>query len=184
MIRILLGAVLLSLASSTILAQSEAGTAGQEGNLRGVTGVRLRVILGHYPHRMEEAQKPEILKLVEADATAKLEKAGIPFYVSPSDPKRNPSYAFLVITLTMNEGTDLKEIETEVKLLQSVRLSRDPSIEFLAASWLTGGSVIGPKQNLKATREQVSDLIDGFIKDYFSVNPKQSATSTDKAKKN
>lgn len=179
MIRVALGAALLLLMSTLSLGQSEPGTAGQEENIRGVTGVRLRVMLGHYPHRMEERQKPEILKLVEADAAAKLEKAGIPFYVSPSDPRRNSSYAVLVITLTMTEETVLKHIDNEVKLLQSVRLSHDPSIEFEAVTWLTGGSVGGPKQwDLDGnTRKQVSDLVDGFIKDYFSVNPKESAAS-------
>lgn len=173
--KIILAITLLLLMSSAAFAQF---TPSIE-NLRGLRGVRLITQLGHYPHRMDEFQKPEILKLVEADATAKLEKAGIPFFISPSDPKRNPSYAFLVITITMNEGNDLKEIETEVKLLQSVRLSRDPSIEFFAPSWLTGGSVTGPKKwDLNGnTRKQVGDLVDGFIKDYFSVNQKSLSSS-------
>src|SRR5262249_5992094 len=91
----------LLVSSSATLAQFAPSTE----NLRGLTGVRLMVMLGHYPHRMEEAEKPEILKLVGAEAAAKLERAGIPFYTSPSDPRRKPGYAILVITVTMNDET-------------------------------------------------------------------------------
>ena len=174
--RIVLALTFLLVTSSAASAQFAPSTE----NLRGLTGVRLITQLGHYPHRMEEAQKPEILKLVGADAAAKLERAGIRFYTSPSDPRRAAGYGVLVITVTMNDATDLKNIETEVKLLQSVRLSRDPSIEFEAVTWLNGGSVTGPRQfDLNAgTREQVAGEMDRFIQDYFSVNPKQSAEST------
>lgn len=179
--KFILAVTLLLGSSSAAIAQFAPSTE----NLRGLTGVRLITQLGHYPHRMEEAQKPEILKLVGADATAKLEKAGIPFYTSPSDPRRNSSYAELVITVTMNDATDLKNIETEVKLLQRVRLSRDASIEFDAVTWLNDGSVTGPRPfDLKNNiRQQVGELIDQFIRDYFSVNPKQSARSNDKVSK-
>ena len=174
--RIVLALTFLLATSSAASAQFAPGTE----NLRGVTGVRLITQLGHYPHRMEEAQKPEILKLVGADAAAKLEKAGIPFFTLPSNPMRNAN-AILVITVTMTEteAAGRKRFDIEVKLLQTVRLSRDPSIEFEAVTWLTEGSVTGPAQFvMSGTRDQVGDLIDGFIKDYFSVNPKQSANST------
>jgi hypothetical protein len=178
--KILPALTLLLLTSSAAFAQFAPSTE----NLRGLTGVRLITQIGHYPHRMEEAQKPEILKLVGADAAAKLEKAGMPFFASPSDPRRNATYAVLVITLTINETMDgtneTKHIETEVKLLQRVRLSRDPSIEFDAVTWITGGSVTGPKQlDLNGqTRNQVAGEIDRFIQDYSSVNAKPSAASS------
>jgi hypothetical protein len=113
-----------------------------------------------------------------------LEKAGMPFYASLSDPRRNATYAVLVITLTIHETMDgpneMKHVETEVKLLQRVRLSRDPSIEFDAVTWTTGGVVTGPSQrDLDGkTREQVAGEIDRFIQDYASVNAKPSATSS------
>src|ERR1043166_6986459 len=47
-------------------------------NLRGLKGVRLMVMLANYPHRLDEAQWPELLKMVQADAIAKLQEAGIP----------------------------------------------------------------------------------------------------------
>ena len=184
MFRIALGTALLALMSTAALGQSKPGTAGQEANLRGVSGVRLIVLLGHYGHRMEEAQKPEILKLVEADTAAKLKKAGIP-YRFQLDPERpgDGKYAVLEITVTMSEteapGPKRFEFENEVKLLQSVRLTRDPSIEFEAVTWLSGGSVTGPTPFVtNGTRDQVGDLIDGFVKDYFSANPKSSAASS------
>ena len=170
--RIVLALTFLLATSSAAFAQFTPSTE----NLRGVTGVRLMVMLGHYPHRMDEAQKPEILKLVEADAAAKLEEAGIPFYTLPSNPMRNAN-AILVITVTMNEGKELMDNETEVKLLQSVRLSRDPSIQFEASTWSREGIVHVPKPR-DAIQRQVAGEIDQFIRDYFSVNPKPSTGSS------
>ena len=176
----IMAALTLLLFTSAAFAQFPPSTE----NLRGLTGVRIITQIGHYPYRMEEAQKPEILKLVGSDAAAKLEKAGMPFYASLSDPRRNATYAVLVITLTIHETMDgpneMKHVETEVKLLQRVRLSRDPSIEFDAVTWTTGGVVTGPSQrDLDGkTREQVAGEIDRFIQDYASVNAKPSATSS------
>jgi hypothetical protein len=169
------------LALAFLLVTSSAATAQftpSTENLRGLTGVRLMVMLGHYPHRLDEAERPEVLKLVEADAMAKLEGAGIPFYISPSDPTRKAGYAILVITVTMDE---FNPVTTEVKLLQQVRLQRDPSIEFEAVTWSIGGGVgpkgIGPEREAPMIRHQVAGEVDRFIQDYFSVNPKQSAKS-------
>jgi hypothetical protein len=169
--KILMALTLLLVSGSAAIAQFAPSTE----NLHGLTGVRLMVILGHYPHRLEEAQKPEILKLVEADARAKLEQAGIPFYISPSDPRRNANYAVLVITVPMDETNSSMSLTTEVKLLQKVRLARDPSIETDAVTWTTEGGVGGPGRRDSRIREQIGGEIDQFIRDYFSVNPKQSA---------
>ena len=67
------------------------------------------------------------------------------------------------------------DFEIEVKLLQTVRLTRDPSIEFDAVTWSLGG--VGNTQEIPMIRRVIADLIDRFIEDYLSVNPKQSASS-------
>ena len=63
---------------------------------------------------------------------------------------------------------------TEVKLIQKVRLIRDPSIETHAVTWSLDG-VGGPKLKIPMIRRQVASLIDRFIQDYRAVNSSQSA---------
>ena len=148
-------------------------------NLRGLTGVRLMVMLGGYPHRLDEAQRPELLKMVEADATAKLQEAGIPVFRLAD--KRNDEKAGdprLVITVPMDEPNSSMSLATQVELFQKVRLSRDPSIETDAVTWSREGSVGGPGLRGPRIRQQIAGLIDLFIQNYLSVNPKQSDHST------
>lgn len=59
---------------------------------------------------------------------------------------------------------------TEVKLMQRVRLARDPSIETDAVTWYLDG-VGGPKLEIPMIRRQVASEIDRFIQDYLSVIP-------------
>jgi hypothetical protein len=148
-------------------------------NLRGLTGVRLMVMLGGYPHRLDEAQRPELLKMVEAEATAKLQEAGIPVF-RLADKRNNEKSGDprLVITVPMDEPTGSMSLTTEVKLLQKVRLSRDPSIETDAATWSREGSIHAPPPRDSVIRRQIASEIDRFIEDYLSVNPKQPANST------
>jgi hypothetical protein len=137
------------------------------------------VMLGNYPHRLDEAQRPELLKMVEADAIAKLQEAGIPVFGIAD--RRNDEKAGdprLVITVPMNEANSSWSLATEVKLLQKVRLSRDSSIETDASTWSREGSVSGPTLRDSRVRQQLADLVDRFIQDYLTVNPKQSANST------
>ena len=173
--RILLALTFLLVTCSAASAQFAPSTE----NLRGLKGVRLMVMLANYPHRLDEAQWPELLKMVQADATAKLQEAGIPVFL-PGD-KRNDQKAgdpILVITVPMNELNSSVDLTTEVKLLQLVRLSRDLSIETHAVTWSREGSVYAPKPRDAAVRQQIAGEIDQFIQDYLSVNPKQSANST------
>lgn len=172
--RIVLALTFLLATSSAVSAQFAPSTE----NLRGLTGVRLMVMLGNYPHRLDEAQRPELLKLVEADAIAKLQEAGIPLSQSRFvDEIGKAGAPRLVITVPMVEPNSSVSLATEVKLLQKVRLSRDPSIETDAVTWSRQGSVSGPSLRDSRIREQVGTEIEQFIRDYFSVNPKPSAAA-------
>src|SRR5258708_90671 len=55
----------------------QAGHAGQKNNLRGLKGVRLVVMFAR-ADAIDEAERPEISRLVEGDAKAQFEKAHIP----------------------------------------------------------------------------------------------------------
>ena len=173
--RIVLALIFLLATSSAASAQF----APTIENLRGLTGVRLMVMLGGYPHRLDEAQRPELLKMVEDDATTKLQEAGIPVFL-PGDKRNNQNSGDprLVITVPMDERDSSVSLKTEAKLIQMVRLSRDPSIETNAVTWSREGSVYAPKPRDSKIRRQIAGLIDLFIQDYLSVNPKRSAHST------
>jgi hypothetical protein len=129
------------------------------------------------PEGLEGLQRPEVLKMLEDDMKAKLEKAGVPFSRSRNWDERNAKdYARLVVRVRLNVPNGfVHPLEPEMQLMQTVRLARDPSIEFEAVSWSHGG--VGNKLEMPMMRSLIADLIDSFIRDYLSVNPKQSASS-------
>jgi hypothetical protein len=147
-------------------------------NLRGLKGVRLMVMSGR-PDGSEDPEWPGVLKVVEADVTAKLQEAGIQLF-RYGDEIKNAGYPRLIVMIKHRPNG--YPLETEVKLLQKVLLVRDPSIQTDAVTWRLDG-IGGPRVDIAMIRRQVGVEIDRFIKDYFSVNPKQSANSgKDKSK--
>lgn len=180
--RIILALTFLLATSSVASAQFTASTE----NLRGLTGVHLIVMFGGATRDeaigaaraegLEELQRPEVLKMLEDDMKAKLEKAGIPFSRSLVADKITKDYARLIVLVRLNVPNGfVQPLEPEVKLLQRVRLLRDPSIEFDAVSWSHRGT--GNKLEMPMMQSLIAQLIDSFIRDYLSVNPKQSASS-------
>lgn len=155
-------------------------------NLRGLTGVRLIVMFGGATRAeaigetraegLEELQRPEVLKMLEDDMTAKLEKAGIPLSRGLYADQITKDYPRLIVSVRLSVPNGyVYPLESEVKLLQRVRLLRDPSIEFEAVSWSLGGT--GNKLELPMLRRVIAGVIDSFIRDYLAQNPKQSASS-------
>lgn len=149
-------------------------TPGKE-NLRGLRGVQL-IVMFDGPTRAEafdEVKRPGVLRMLEDDTKAKLQEAGIPFSRSLFDSEigtaGNPR---LIVLAKLDKPSGF---ETEVKLLQSVRLTRDPSIEFDAVTWSLAG--VGNKVEMPIVRRQIAGLINRFIEDYLTQNPKQSASS-------
>ena len=175
--RIVLTLIFVLASSSVALGQFAPSTE----NLRGLKGVRLVVMFGR-ADALDEAQRPEVLKMLEADATEKLQKAGIPLFRN-ADEVTNTGFPYLVILVTLDKPNGfVHPIVTEVKLFQRVRLLRDSSIETDAVTWSLDG-VGGPKLDIPMLRRQVAGEIDRFIADYQSVNPGQSASSgKDKSK--
>ena len=174
--RIILALTFLLATSSAASAQFAPGTE----NLRGLRGVRLMVMF-HAPTRAEaldEVKRPGVLRMLEDDTKAKLQEAGIPFVGSRFANDKmavdigkagNPR---LIVLADFREPNGF---EIEVKLMQTVRLTRDPSIEFDAVTWSLAGT--GNTQEMPMIRHVIADLMDSFIRDYLSVNPKQSAIS-------
>jgi hypothetical protein len=164
--QIILMLAFLSLISTAALGQ--AGHAGQEENLRGLKGVRLVVMFARAA-AVDEAGRPAILKLVEADATAQFEKAHIPLFHFANEVE-DAGFPTLIVYITADKPNGfVYPIVTSVRLLQRVRLTRDSSIEADLSTWEQSG-VGGPTLTVEMIRSQVSSEIDRFIKDYRTVN--------------
>ena len=163
---LLIGLLLVS--SSTVVGQS--GHAGQEKNLRGLKGLRLAVMFPR-AETLADAERLAILSLVEADATAKFETAGIPLLRFTKEVEDAGSPHFIVyITLEKPNGF-VSPLRATVKLLQRVRLARDPSIQADLATWEQFG-IGGPTVTVEMIRGLVGTEIDQFIRDYNIANSK------------
>jgi len=160
--------MLALLLGSTSVLFGQAGHGGQENNLRGLKGVRLVVMFAR-AGAIDEAERPAILKLVEADATAQLQKAGIPLFRFANE-LENAGFPQLIVYITADEPNGyVFPLVTNVRLLQRVRLARDASIEADLATWERSG-VGAPKLTVEMIRSQVGTEIDQFINDYAGAN--------------
>ncbi len=158
----------LLVSSSAVVAQ--AGHAGQENNLRGLKGLRLAVMFPR-AETLDETERLAILKLVEADATAKFETAGILLlrFTKEVEDAGSPQ---LIVYITLDKPNGLASpLAANVKLLQRVRLARDPSIEADLATWEQSG-IGGPTVTVEMIRGLVGTEIDQFIRDYTFANSK------------
>ena len=180
--RIVLALTFLLATSSVAWAQF----APSKENLRGLTGVRLIVMFGHCPSRnlnncaegLDEALRPEVLKMLEADTTAKLQNAGIPLFRLADERNQKAGGPKLIVLVTLDKLNGfVHPVVAEVKLLQRVRLVRDPSLELDAVTWSLDGVGSAPKLEIPMIQRLTASLIDRFNEDYLSVNPKQSASS-------
>ena len=153
---------------TTAAAFPQAGYGGQENNLRGLKGVRLVVMFAR-AEAIEETERAGILKLVEADAIAKFQKAGIPLfhYANEIEDAGSPQ---LVVYITCDKPNGfVYPVVANVKLLQRVRLSRDWSIEGELVTWEHYG-IGAPKLTVEMICKVAAGEIDQFIKDYTTVN--------------
>ncbi|HEY6804024.1 MAG TPA: hypothetical protein VI306_10630 [Pyrinomonadaceae bacterium] len=147
-------------------------------NLRGLQGVRLVVMFGR-AEGLPEDQRPELLKALTAEATAKLQNAGIPLFKWAHE-SQAAGFPDLEIRVTLDKPNGfVHPLVTEVKLMQRVKLVRDLTIETDAITWRLEG-VGGPTLDLPMIHRQVAGELDHFISDYLSVNPKQTAVSIKK----
>ena len=141
-------------------------------SLKGLKGVRLTVMFGR-AKAMDEAQKPMVLKLLQDDAKAKFQKAGIPLLVFADEVENAPGSPHFIVTITMDiPNGHVFPVVTKSRLLQKVRLSRDASIEMSVCTWETNGVGEYELTNLQMLRRQVGTEVDQFIEAYLAANPK------------
>jgi hypothetical protein len=150
------------------ISRAQAGHAGQENNLRGLKGVRL-IVLFNQGGALEETERASISKLVEDDAIAKLQRAGVTLFHFANE-VTDAGSPQLIIYITCDKANGfVYPLVTELKLLQRVRLIRDPSIEADLATWQQRG-IGGPTLSVSMIRDVVGTEIDQFINDYIAVN--------------
>jgi hypothetical protein len=114
--------------------------------------------------------------MLEADATAKLQAAGIAVFglTAPRSSAAGDPKLILMVTLDKLNGFN-HPVVTELKLMERVRLVRDPSIEYDAVTWSREG--VGQPLEISRIQRLVANHLDQFMLDYRSVNPKQSVNS-------
>jgi len=154
----------------------QAGCAGQEMNLRGLKGVRLVVMFAR-ADAIDEAERLAILKLVEGDVTAKLEKAHIPLFHFANEVEEAGSPQLMVYITADKPNGFVYPVVTKVQLLQRARLARDPSIAADLATWELSG-IGGPKLTVEMIRSLVTMDIDQFIRDYMAANQRSAMLTT------
>jgi len=138
--------------------------------LTGLTGVHVVV------EEMNPAAEKDGLTefTLQMDVELKLRQAGIRVLtsgerlVAPGNP-----YLYLRVGTIKNE-MGLYAFDTDLELRQEVRLTRNPAITSLAATWSARGRIgsIGSR-NLPSVRDSVRDQVDEFLNAYLAANPKR-----------
>lgn len=154
--------------ASPLVGQSD--TASQGNNLRGLKGVRLVVMFAR-ADAIDETERAAILNLVEADATANLQTAGIRLFRFPQELEEAGSPQLIVYITCDKPNGFVYPLVTHVKLLQRAHLARDSSIDADVVTWERRG-IGGPTLTIEMMRRQVSTAIGQFIRDYAAANPR------------
>jgi len=112
-------------------------------------------------------------KQIQTDVELKLREAGIQV-VSKEESFKIPGRPYLYVSLNaLHDSTRLFFAYTiYISINQEVYLERNPEIRVRAYTWdETIMGLIG-EDKVGRIRDKIKDSVDGFIKDYLSVNPK------------
>ena len=167
----------LLVTAAYVVAQSEgqrkditAGTAGQLESLRGLKGISLTVDLFERDGGMDAAERLAALKVLQDEAQAQIQKAGIRLLQSTEIENAGSPHLRMLIKISKPNCFGYPLV-TELKLFQQANLGRDPSIEMSLVTWQTHG-VGTPEVNLAMLRSQLRSEVGRFIEDYLAANPK------------
>ncbi len=139
----------------------------QRVSLRGLNGVHVLVADVDTDDEIDGLDKAQIQK----DIDNVLRTAGINV-LTREEAMRTPGIPCLYVSVDSMKGPEgCCAYSTIVELLQAVYLVRDPDIRTYAETWSTGVKGITAESNLKqAIWEDLRDILDFFITNYFSVN--------------
>lgn len=139
--------------------------------LRGIKSILIVVKKFH-----QEVQEYGLTKdKIQRDVELKLQLAGIEIIPLEEFPTLEP-YLFIKINTVYKFG--IFAYSSLVELKQLVYLGSDPKLSFDAITWskiITGAAK--ERELGKTIRSSVKDLIDIFLNDYLTVNPKQESNS-------
>jgi hypothetical protein len=134
-------------------------------SLKGLQGVQVVV----EPLEAEAEQVGLNKTSIQTDVELKLRQAGITVLTEAGTP-----YLYIDVNTSKSPSGPLYAYFVGVKLCQTVRLDRDPSIKiFAATTWDVAELGTVGRVNLRSIRERIKDLVDMFINAYLSVNPKK-----------
>ena len=139
----------------------------QRTSLRGLNGVHVLVADLDTEDEIYGLDTAQIRK----DIDDMLRAAGINV-LTREEAMRTPGIPCLYVNVDTMKGSDgFYAYSTTVELLQGVYLIRNPDIRTYAETWSTGVKGIAAEPNLKQTiQDDLRDILDVFINNYFSVN--------------
>lgn len=167
----------LLVTSAYVIAQSveqrkdiRAGTSAQSESLRGLKGVSLTVDLFDRDGAMDASERRAALKVLQDDARAQIEKAGIRLLNAIEIEDAGSPHLWMLLSMRKPSNFSYPLV-SELQLFQHANLWRDSSVEMSLVTWKADGAG-APEVNLAMLRNQLSSLFDRFIKDYLAANHK------------
>ena len=138
--------------------------------LVGLTGVNVQVAPMNADAERDDLTPSDLKEEVES----RLRESGIRVFTQTELFSAAPGTPFLHLDVSTLRLNDFYAYSIRLDLWQAVRLMRDPTIQSLAVTWTTSG-VIGTVSatSLSDVRDAVRPVVDEFIGDYLSANPKR-----------
>jgi hypothetical protein len=137
-------------------------------SLKGLKGVY--VLVESIPPGIKEEKFTN--EQIQADVESKLRLAGIK--VVPGEERFGipgwPTLYINVNAILQKEGLVIYNIH--IQLEQNVYLKRDTKTEITATTWSNGSIGVVGLAKIIGIRDSIKDMVDIFINDYLSVNPK------------
>ena len=139
--------------------------------LQGLKGVRVLV-----EDFAPEVEREGLVKnQIQKDVEDKLRAGGMKV-LTQEEAVKTPGEPYLYVNLNINFSKEEEEVcsySIDIALIQNVNLVRNPKQTTYAITWSTGGVGLIGKKSLSQLKESVEDIVDIFIKAFFSVNPKK-----------
>jgi hypothetical protein len=132
----------------------------QRDSLKGLSGVRVRVLLNE-PEMVDKIG----YKAIRTDTELKLRKAGIRVY--------DDSYPELRISIRTAHSDNMAAIALRVSVVTLVSTRGTNPRDIFASIWEASVTGLVPLDEVNSIREQVADAVDEFINDYLAANPKR-----------
>ncbi|HSB04593.1 MAG TPA: hypothetical protein VLK23_05310 [Thermodesulfobacteriota bacterium] len=164
---LLLTGMLMLMASPLFALNSEMN----RSTLQGLKGVRVLVEDFAPEIEREGLAKNQIQKDVEDKL-----RAGGMRVLTQEEALKIPGEPYLYVNLNVNFSKDGEEVcsySIDIALIQNVNLVRNPKQTTYAVTWSTGGVGLIKKKSLGQLKESIEDVVDIFVRAFFSVNPKK-----------